>query len=414
MQSQSQKSELILLTAIIIGVVAGVICGAAFGEAMVSVKFLGTMFMNALKAIVIPLIMASIIVGVASLGDVRKLGPIGGLTIGYYALTTSIAVCLGLIFTQTLQPGTGVTIDEIKAPEGIPESSVMDLIVSIVPSNIFDHMANMEVLPLIVSSLVFGAILTTMGKQAEPVLAVIKGIDEAMIKIVHLVMWFAPIGVFALVASILGEYGGGAAVLDLISNIGMFVVTVLSALAVHAFVMIPLVLWLFTGRNPYQYFLGMLTAVTTAFSTASSAATLPLTMRCVEENNGVSQRNASFVLPIGATINMDGTAIYEAAGPLFIAAVYGIELGAAEIAIIFLTAVLASAGAAAIPSAGLFTMVIVFQAVNLPIEGIGLIYSVDWFLDRFRTAVNVWGDSAGAAVVDHYFPDEPTEPEATA
>ncbi|MBI1390682.1 MAG: cation:dicarboxylase symporter family transporter [bacterium] len=407
MNQKNSLSEFGLLFGIIAGVVLGVICGFVFGEQMAQIKWIGDMFMNALKAVVVPLIMASIIVGVASLGDVRKLGPMGGYTLGFYALTTAIAVGLGLFFTTLFHPGTGLSYEGLAAPEVIRdrEFSFIDLITGFVPSNIFQSMANTDVLPLIIASLLFGGVLTTLGEKGKPVQAFFEGFDAAMMKIVQIIMWFAPIGVFALVAGILGHYGGGMAVLNTVLQISRFVLTVIVGLSVHAFVVIPLLLYLLAKTNPMQYFYNMLPALTTAFSTASSAATLPLTIRCVEENNGISRRTASFVLPIGATVNMDGTAFYEAAAALFIAEVYGIDLHFGQQLTIFITAVLASVGAAAIPHAGLITMVLVFKSVDLPVEGIGLIFTVDWFLDRFRTAVNVWGDSAGAAVVEHMLPE---------
>ncbi len=219
-------------------------------------------------------------------------------------------------------------------------------------------------------------------------------------KIVHLVMWFAPVGVFGLVAGKLGEAGGGQAFLEEISKVGKYMLTVLLGLGIHGLVLLPLVLLLFARRNPWPYFKNMLKALATAFSTASSAATLPVTFEGVEEDNGVSAAAADLVLPLGATVNMDGTALYEAVAAIFIAQSYGIALGFQAQVMIFLTATLAAVGAASVPQAGLFTMVMVLQAVHLPLEGVGIILAVDWFLDRWRTAVNVWGDSVGCAVVE--------------
>jgi len=390
------------------GIILGVYCGWEFGPKMLAVKFIGDMFMNALKAVIIPLIMASMIVGVAGLGDVRKLGPIGGVTLIYYILTTSISVTIGLIVTNSIQPGVGVDLSGAAVPEVIEghSASIIDLILSLIPSNVFQCMAEMRILPIIVSTLIFGGVLTTLGEQGKPVVQFFEGLNAAMMKIVHLLMYFAPIGIFALIAAILGKEGGGDAVLVKLMNLGWFVVAVLTGLALHAFLVIPSIMAFIARRNPLVYASNMVKALTTAFSTDSSAATLPITMECVQENNKISSQTASFVLPIGATVNMDGTALYEAAAAIFIAQAYGVDLSFVQQVTVFLTATLASVGAAAIPHAGLVTLVIVLQAVNLPIEGIGLIFAVDWFLDRCRTTVNVWGDSCGAATVERLIPPE--------
>jgi len=219
-------------------------------------------------------------------------------------------------------------------------------------------------------------------------------------KMVHLVLYLAPLGIFALIASKLGAAGGGDAFWMELLKIGKYAFTVIFALLLHALVVLPWVLWFFTRRNPITFFKGASAALTTAFSTASSSATLPVTIECAEVNNQVSRRASLFVLPIGATVNMDGTAMYEAIAAIFIAQMIGMPLGITEQIIIFVTATLAAIGAAGIPEAGLVTMVMVLQSVGLPLEGIGMLLSIDWFLDRCRTTINVWGDSIGAAVVD--------------
>jgi len=226
------------------------------------------------------------------------------------------------------------------------------------------------------------------------------GMNEAIMQIVHLIMYVAPVGVFALIASKLGAAGGGELFLAEVLKVGKYALTVILGLLVHAVVVLPLILMLVTRRNPLTYLKNVSQALTTAFSTASSAATLPVTIECAEERNQVSRKSALFVLPLGATVNMDGTALYESVAALFIAQMVGIELGFGDQMIVFFTATLAAVGAAGIPEAGLVTMVLVLQSVGLPLEGIGMILSIDWFLDRCRTTTNVWGDSVGAAVVD--------------
>jgi Na+/H+-dicarboxylate symporter len=215
-------------------------------------------------------------------------------------------------------------------------------------------------------------------------------------------MYLLPLGVFGLVVGRLAEVGGGGALFEELTRLGWYAVTVVTGLLLHAVIVLPIILLVFTGRSPLGYASGMVQALLTAFSTASSSATLPTTLECVEKNNKVSPRSASFVLPLGATINMDGTALYEAVAVVFIAQVYGVTMGPAMLTIVFLTATLAAVGAAGIPEAGLVTMVIVLNATGLPLEGIAVLLSIDWLLDRFRTTVNVWGDAVGAAVIDCY------------
>jgi len=367
---------------------------------MQSIDFLGDLFLNALRMIVVPIVIFSMIVGVSSLGDIRRVGRVGLKTLLYYFATTAIAVIIGLICVNIINPGVGVSISS----EALPAASaagmtIKDLILSFVHPNIFAAMTEAKMLPLIVFSLVFGGVLTTMGSRGEKLLSLCSILNDAVIKFVGLVLWFAPIGVFALVAAKLGKSGGGDAFLVEVMKVGKYSATVLIGLAIHGFIILPLILMALGKRSPIKYVWGMMQALVTAFSTSSSAVTLPVTLECTKDENGVNGAAADFVLPIGATINMDGTALYEAVAAMFIAQSYGIELSILQQFIIFITATLASIGAAGIPQAGLVTMVIVLESVGLPLEGIGVILAVDWFLDRCRTTVNVWGDSVGAAVI---------------
>ena len=480
-----------LLFAILAGIVVGAVLGGASPEAGRQVKFLGELFLKALLMLVVPLVMASMVVGITGLGDIRKLGGIGGRTIVYYMVTTAFSVVVGIILVNIVRPGTadtpegqlalrgaeeheeapyrieGTTVTLIEArferqvderymvelgDQGIrgeltgnqepgaarevkrwtrehkevaPKTEgvgvkvdlavasrvkgkedrnigdvLKDVLLGLVPKNLVDAMAKTQVLPLIVFSLILGAVLTTIGEKGRPVIAVFQGLNEAIMEIIRLLMLLAPVGIGALIAGRLGDAGGFRGFLPELAKLGLYSATVIGGLLIHALVVLPLILKIFARRAPLAYAGGVASALTTAFSTASSAATLPLTMRCVTERNKVSERTASFVLPLGATINMDGTALYEAVAAIFIAQMYGIELGAVHMVVIFLTATLAAIGAAGIPEAGLVTMVIVLQAVGLPIEGISLILVIDWFLDRCRTTVNVWGDSVGAAVIE--------------
>ena len=477
-----------ILLYIVLGIVIGAVFGGQFPHEARYVAFLGDLFLQALKMIVVPLIIATMIVGVTNLGDIRKLGGIGRRTMVYFMITTGGSVLLGLLLVNIIRPGIGVdrggeTLSTVPyhiegnqivlegatlgktsydsryqvmltdqhivgvidprqavepgrffvkkwessttnhavtpAPQGVgitidlavadrvrgknkPVFDVMiDVLLGMVPSNIFAAMANTDVLPLIVFSLLFGGVLTTLGETARPVLAVINGINDAIMKIVHLIVAFTPIGVFGLIAGRMSTVGGWQGFLPELVKLGWYAGTVISGLLIHGLVILPLILLIFARQNVFAYGKNMLTALSTAFSTASSSATLPMTIEGVEKN-GVSSRTASFVCPLGATINMNGTALYEAVAAMFIAQVYGISFGPIEQFIIFLTATLAAIGAAGIPEAGLVTMVIVLRAVNLPIEGITLILVIDWFLDRCRTTINVWDDAVAAAVVERY------------
>jgi solute carrier family 1 (high affinity glutamate transporter) protein 1 len=265
---------------------------------------------------------------------------------------------------------------------------------------LFNSAEEFEILPLIIASLLFGAAFASLGKESKVMVEVFTILDKAIMKIVNWIMIFTPIGIFSLIAQRIGMEGGGGAVIELAMEIGKYVLSVVVGLSIHGFIVLPIILILFAKRNPLEYVQNLGKALLTAFSTASSSATLPLTMEGVIDESKVSPKVGRFVLPLGATINMDGTALYEAVAVIFIAQSYGIDLSIAQMVIVFFTATLAAIGAAGIPEAGLVTMVLVLQAVGLPMEGIGMILAIDWLLDRFRTTVNVWGDCVGAAVID--------------
>jgi len=380
----------------------GGLCGWIFGKEMLVVDWIGEMFLDTLKMLVIPLIVSSMIVGIAGLGDIRKVGKAGTITLVYFLSTTGIAVIAGIIVVNIMQPGLGVELNT-EIPDKVAEKTsvgITDILKSFVTPNLIHSMVKMDILPIIMFSLIFGGVLTTLGEKGKLVISVFDGINIAIMKIVHLVMYVAPLGVFALIASKLGAAGGGDMFLAELLKIGKFAATVILGLLIHAVVTLPAILYFVAKRNPLTYFKNMSGALTTALSTASSAATLPMTIECVEEENKVSRRTTLFVIPLGATVNMNGTALYESIAAIFIAQMVGIHLGLGEQTLVFLTATLAAIGAAGIPEAGLVTMVIVLQAVGLPLEGIGMLLSIDWFLDRLRTSINVWGDSIGAAVVD--------------
>ena len=408
----SSNSSNRLLILIILGILSGIVLGGFIPEAGVAVSFLGELFLRALFVMVVPLVMSSMVVGVSSLGDVRKLGRLGGRTVLFFMTTTAIAVSIGLLLVLVIHPGapldkmepTSETMEKVSERMEDKPTTLGDLLktilTSLVPKNLFSAMANTEVLPLIVFSLIFGGILTTIGEKGTVVIRFFEGINEAIMGIVHLLMWVAPIGIGTLVAGRLGEAGGFAGFWPQLQTLGSYAGTVILALFLHGFIVLPLILHFLARQSVPTYAKVMSAPLMTAFSTSSSSATMPLTIDSLIEKGRISRRTVSFVIPLGATINMNGTALYEAVAAVFIAQSYGIELGIGETIIVLLTATLSAIGAAGIPEAGLVTMVIVLKAVDLPIEGISLILVIDWFLDRCRTTINVWGDAVGAAVID--------------
>jgi Na+/H+-dicarboxylate symporter len=383
-------------TQILIAIVAGVITGLILKEKAIHIAFIGDMFIKLLKMIIVPLVLASMVAGVISVGDFRHLGRIGGKTFIYYMATTLLAVLVGLLLVNIIAPGEGFEIAGATDFDGenIEKPTVLSILTSIVPANIFKAMAEGKILSVIFFSLLLGTAISAVGEKAAPIAKFFTAFNAVMMKIAHWIMLLAPVGVFALMANMIGTMG-----LDVIGPVAKYVITVLTGLGIHAVITLPILLWVFGRYSPVRFIGDMFSAVATAFSTASSAATLPITMECLEKKTGVSNKVASFVLPLGATVNMDGTALYEAVAAMFIAQAYGIDLSIGHQVVIMLTATLASIGAAAIPSAGLVTMVIVLEAVGLPLEGLGVIWAVDRLVDMCRTAVNVWGDSCGAVVV---------------
>ena len=390
-----------LLFAIILGALLGGVVGSIWPELGVRFELLGVLFLDALKMIVLPLIIVAVTLSIMKVGN---LGSLGLKTLIYYTATTGIAVFIGIVVVTLIHPGEGsMTIsgsipDIVKGKENM---GVIDILRSIVSPNLFRSAADYQILPLILASVLFGIAFGKLGKESEIILNFFTAIDKAIMMIVHWIIALTPFGIFGLIAYRIGAAGGGSQLWNLISEISKYFFTVIIGLCIHGFIILPAILYFFAKRNPLKYFTHMSEALITAFSTASSAATLPLTITNVTEDAKVSDKVGRFVLPLGATINMDGTALYEAVAVIFIAQSYGIDLVGLELVIVFITATLAAIGAASIPQAGLVTMVIVLQSVGLPVEGIGLILAVDWLLDRFRTTINVWGDSIGAAVIDN-------------
>jgi len=386
--------------ALLIGAVAGATLnslGQHEGRLMEALDTGGKLFLRLLKMVIVPLIFTSIVHAVAGLGDLRKLTRIGARTFVYYFTTTGIAVFLGLAAVNLARPGVGADRGLKGVPERLQEQgppSVSDLLLRVIPENPVDALARTDVLQIIFFALVLGVALGMLGAKGQRTREVIEELNDAILLIIGWVLKLVPYGVALLMTRALGRAG-----LDVFLPLLKYLGTVIGALAVHALLVYPFALIFLAKVKPLQFFRGVSEALVTAFSTSSSSATLPVTMRCLQENVGVSERVSFFVLPIGATVNMDGTALYEAVAAMFIAQAYGIDLTLTQQLLVFLTATLAAIGAAGIPEAGLFTMVIVLNAVGLPTEGIGLILAVDRILDMCRTTVNVLGDTVGATLV---------------
>jgi proton glutamate symport protein len=396
------KLHTLILMAMVAGVLGGMLILAISERTGMTTKqlcapfdFIGKLFLRLLRMIVIPLILASIVTGVQGLGTGKSLGRIGGRTLLYYTCTTFLAVAVGLVLVSTIKPGVGFEVpSDAQAPIDTAPPTPTELIFDMIPDNPIGAMAKGQPLPVIVFALLLGIAISRTGERAKPLARVFESLNTVVTTMVHWIMVLAPIGMFALMANTVGSFG-----LKAFKPLSLYMGTVLMGLGIHAVITLPLLLLLFARISPLRFFSKVFSAVAMAFSTSSSAATMPLTLECLEENVGVSRKVTSFVIPLGATVNMDGTALYEAVAAVFIAQAYGIDLSLGQQIMIMVTATLASIGAAAIPSAGLFTMIIVLNTVNLPIEGMALIVGVDRILDMCRTAVNLWGDSCGTAII---------------
>ncbi len=389
------------IISIFVGMILGGVLGAFLGREIPLLALVADLFLAGLKMMIIPLVGSSMILGVASLGDVRKLGRMGGLTLVYYLGTTLAAAALGLVLVNLISPGVGVEAAGVVGRE-VADYSFLDVLRGIVPPNLFAALTEGQMLPLIFFSLFFGGVLSTLGQRGVTLISFFDGLFEVSIRMVRLIVATAPVGVFALVATRLGRAGGWEAFAGELEALGLYALTVIAGLLIHGAVTLPLVLALVGRRSPLAFLKEMLEPIIVSFSTASSSATLPVTMEALRKKAGVDSRVGNFVLPLGATVNMDGTALYEAIAAVFIAQSYGLDLTLPVQLVIVFTATLAAIGAAGIPQAGLVTMVMVLQTAGLPAEGIGMILAIDWFLDRCRTTVNVWGDAVGAATLERF------------
>jgi len=388
---------------ILIGFILAVLIGLYLTEYVEYVSWMGDLFLRALKMVIVPLILSSIVSGVANIGSGENLGRLGLKTLTYYISTSAFAIIVGLLLVNLFQPGTGSDLGLSKSIEelAVAKEPFGDTLLKIVPTNIFQSFINGDMLAIIFFSILFGFFITKVDdKYSTHLTDFFNATFEVMMKITLFIIKFAPLGILGIVAGIVAEQAGNTETLiDMVGRLGVYMLSVLLALAIHAVITLPLILKFIGKVDPWKHFKAMTTPLLTAFSTSSSNATLPLTMEAVESEVGVSNKITSFTLPLGATVNMDGTALYECVAAMFIAQAYGIHLGFLEQVIVVLTALLASIGTAGIPMAGLVTITIILTAVGLPLEGVGLILSVDRILDMCRTTINVWSDSCGAAVI---------------
>ena len=350
--------------------------------------------------VIVPLILSSIVSGIANIGDARNLGKLGLKTMAYYIFTSLFAIVTGLFLVNVIQPGVGAELGLSNKVEGLSAASDSfgNTLLNIVPTNIFSSLANGHILSIILFSILFGFFITRLDDRPRTLLTeLFQSVFQVMMKITMLIILFAPFGIFGIVANTVAQNIDSLAIV--LGNMGRYMLVVILGLSLHALVTLPLILK-FAGRvNPMKHFGAVTTPLLTAFSTSSSSATLPLTMEAVHNGSGVSNKISSFTLPLGATINMDGTALYECVAAMFIAQAYGIHLGFPEQVIVVITALLASIGAAGIPMAGLVMITVILTTVGLPLEGVGLILAVDRILDMYRTMINVWSDTCGSVVI---------------
>ena len=384
-----------LFQKVLIGFVLGAILGAIGGPGIVWIKPVGTVFISLLKMLIIPLVFATLVVGVASIAEPKKLGRVAGKTIIFYLATTAFAIIIGLLLGNIIQPGAGMNLVlEGPAKEAAGAPSLIDTFVNLIPKNPVGAMAQGKVLQVIVFALFFGFAMTKAGEKGKAILRIFEGFAETMYKLTGTVMGFAPYGVFALIATTVGTHG-----LPVLIPFAKLIFAVYLGIIIQEVVVYSGMVSIIAKMNPIKFFKGFSEASLLAFSTCSSSATLPVSMRIAQDNLKVSPTISSFVQPLGATINMDGTALYQGVCALFIAQAYGIPLGFGGQLTVLITALLASIGTAGVPGAGLVMLTVVLASVGLPLEGIALIAGIDRILDMARTSCNVTGDAACAVVV---------------
>jgi Na+/H+-dicarboxylate symporter len=383
-----------LLGYILIGFAAGVLFGLLFKGPSISISWIGDLFLRLLKMLIVPLVFFSLVTGTASISEPLKLGRIGVKIIAIYLATTAIAVTIGLILATILNPAAGMKLPPVAGFKAPTVPALKDVLLNLVPTNPFNSLSTGDILPVIVFALFFGIAAVLAGTKGKPAVNVAESIAEAMYKLTGIVMWFAPLGVFSLIAATVAKQGPAV----LLPFLNLILVCYLAYL-IHVAAIYSSILKVLAKVNPLRFFRAISEAMVMAFVTRSSSATLPVTMRVAEEKVGLPRSIISFTLPLGATVNMDGTAIYQGIAALFIAAIYNVPLGFGSYLMIVLMATLGSIGTAGVPGAGLIMLAMVLQGVGLPLEGLGLIAGIDVILDMGRTCLNVTGDVVCTAAV---------------
>ncbi|MCX7975296.1 MAG: dicarboxylate/amino acid:cation symporter [Candidatus Aminicenantes bacterium] len=403
------KGKVSLPTKILIGLIIGIIVGLTFGPKATIIEPIGTIFLRLITLVVVPLVFVSLLLGTAGVGDIKKVGRMGLKTLGYFIFTTVLAITVGLILANVVKPGSGLS-PEVQARiqqttesqssidlQRIQKPSTIQILVDIIPTNPLKAFAESNMLQIIFMALLFGTVITMIPRdKAQPVLVFLDGLNDAIIQIVHIAMKLAPYGVLALIASVTGKFG-----INILFTLFKYAVTVIGGLFLYGFFWNTLAVSSFGQMNPVNFFRGVREALLIAFSTSSSSATLPVAIDCLDRI-GIKRQYSSFVMPLGATINMDGTALYQGVSAVFIAQLYGIPIGISGQLMIVLMATLASIGAAGVPSAGIITLVMVLKQIGVPLEGLALILGVERLLDMCRTTVNVMGNLACSVVIQRW------------
>jgi Na+/H+-dicarboxylate symporter len=400
------KKKMSLANKVLIALIAGIIFGlishaffpAQFNDFFVKwiLNPVGNVFLRGIKLIVVPLVLCSLICGAASIGDIKKLGRVGGKILSYYILTTALAITIALIVANLVNPGLGLTMPlptEYKAAEA---PFIMDVFVNMIPTNPIESLVKGEMLQIIVFAILFGISITLIGEKAKPLLNVISQSNDIMIKIISIVMLTAPYGVFALISKVIIAQG-----VDVLLPLLKYAFTILFVLLIQILLVYGSALKILGKVNPIKFFKKYWTVMVVAFSTSSSNATIPVNLETCQKKLGVPESISSFTIPLGATVNMDGTAIMQGVAAVFIAQVFGVNLGITQQLLIILTATLASIGTAGVPGAGIVMLAMVLQQVGIPVEGIALILSVDRILDMSRTVVNVTGDAVATVIISN-------------
>ncbi len=385
--SPSLLARVPLWQQILVGLLLGVVVGMLYKPGALALAPVGALFLNAIKMLIVPLVFISLVAGITAMSDSAKLGRISVKTIAIYLITTAFAVSIGLAFGTLFSPGEGMHMVASGSAEAKQAPSLVQILVGLVPTNPVTAFAEGNILQIIVFAIALGVSMNLVGEKAAPAIRLFDSLAEVLYKLTDLVMRFAPIGVFALIAGVVASHG----IEVLLPLAGVIGVIYLASIA-HMLLVYGSLIGGLARLSPLRFFRGIAPALAVAFSTSSSSGTLPVSIECARKNLGVSQGVAGFVLPVGATINMDGTAIYQGVLALFIAQAFGIDLSAGQYLMIILTATLASVGTAGIPGAGLIMLSLVLSSVGLPLEGVALIAGIDRILDMARTTVNVTGD----------------------